>query len=811
MQLGFSLGAQQVAIDTGAGAGPLPTLARTSPATIAGTPEAGATVTVDALSVWTVNGTETDADAREYRIVLGGVPGAGTTDPTLSFAAGSDGESYRIEERARFGPQWSDWLLVTEGTVAAAPTEALLAHGSATLSVTGAVAQGLHADGTPWVAVEPGAQIVATSPESAALPRAGNFPGAPLTAVSHGLEYAPGRATEQGTTSEMQATNDDGVGANQGFDALVGGSNLAYNGARNIDPALTGQPAPAAAGVYLKAISRLTNVPGDYRPTVESFGIFTVYSSGAEPGADRFRPGFASDGGALSFGPADLDLSVLANVDVAGYGGPLPSFVEAMDLLTGRISTEQRTYNAAMRNVVSQRSGVGVAGLTQDVYAGYWYEATATIALLCNTTHFTASEKRALLSLLVQEAIDITARAQQGGVWEENGGHCAGRKELVALAARLTGEAMFGQALALTTTRAVHGGGTASIWGTDRQIFAVTQADIDRPGKMAYPQSMLGYPEWSSDATRDNPDTSPDERHNSLGIDAAGVGGQTYRHIIAKGTVPAALALQAMGAKALFGNDLWFDYQDRHMAVRLAAGTTLPQGDGNDVNPLTRWLWETYRPSVGPVWEPAPGTPPSEGNAVISDGSFKLAASAGVGGNVGAMTLRVRLTPAETSSTTSIFSVGGRSSIRKSGENLSITLKDTSNTIAYGGEALGAFQTGQEITVYVAADFAGGTLTVEINGQPATLTTPVTAFAPNTSATDFDRPITLFNNWQGALAEIFLDDAIVSGAALAAGDLAALEPRVLFGPGQTSTGWNAGTNLGVAGDLTPTGTVTDVI
>ncbi|MEM1232557.1 MAG: hypothetical protein AAGH70_00395 [Pseudomonadota bacterium] len=580
--------------------------------TTSGAATEGATLTVSGDARWTVDGTEATPEAREYRLLLAGQPPATSSDPAISFATGTAGLTYAVAERALFAGHWSGWEPVTGGTVAAMAAQPhTMALAGATMTVTHVSGHGLHADGTPWVAVLPEAEIIETTPRCEPVTRDGDFPDAPLTALSHGLEYRPGRALGQGTLAQMQATNDRGTG-DQGFDAVViGSSNLPYNDARNVDPAVTG-PRAATPGVYVKAVSKLSGIDAAARPAVDEMVPFTIYADGAAPTGDVFRPGFASDGAALSFGPADLDTSVLGNVDVSGYAGALPDFTEAMALISNRIATHQRCFNVLERNIVSEDVSASIPGfLANDVYAGFHYQSVAVIALLCNTTHFTEPQKRALLANIVQQAVDVAARAEQGGVWEDAGGQCHGVLEIVAMAARLTGAPLFAGALPLTTETRNFAPGPAPIWGTLRQIFEITQADIDRPKIHPYTADMLGYPEWSGDATRDDPATTP-ERQNTLGVPADPATGNNgyYRHIIAKAGAAFSLALQLMGARTLFGSELWFDYQDRHMGARLGIGGPLPDGAANDVDSFTLWAWEEFRAMLGSVW--APAAPPAQ-------------------------------------------------------------------------------------------------------------------------------------------------------------------------------------------------------
>ncbi len=265
----------------------------------------------------------------------------------------------------------------------------------------------------------------------------------------------------------------------------------------------------------------------------------------------------------------------------------------------------EHTYNVLSRNIMPRANDAPVYGGDRDVYT------EAMLALTYDT--WSANQKTQIAIALVQMAIDITVRAEQGAIWQDNGGHCAGQKAIVALAAHLTGHQRFIDALGYTTTLFVHGGGSASIWGEDRQIFRITQADVNRDKAFPYRADQIGQAEWSGDATRKNPDTDPEERHNSLGVLTPEKNPdlkQDYRHIIAGVTVPSALALRLMGAADLMDGD-WLDYQDRYMQARIAAGTALPNGQHNDVSPWVINAWVRDRAGAGVGGGTGTPTPPA--------------------------------------------------------------------------------------------------------------------------------------------------------------------------------------------------------
>lgn len=320
---------------------------------------------------------------------------------------------------------------------------------------------------------------------------------------------------------------------------------------------------------------------------------FTVVTAPHVVGA--FRPGHASGSKASWVKLSDIDMSKLPNLaaDILS----IPDFASALAQI--RFMSWQHTYNANSRNVLSTEGGAPVYGGDRDRFV-------FSILALCYDG-WTASQKTQIARAFVRMAIDITARVEQGGIFQENGGHCTGQKTIVALAAHLTGHSRFLAALNGTTTLFTWQGGTHSVWGEDRQIFRVAQADVNRRQKYEYnyPASMIGTAEWSSDATRDNPDGASNfrERLNTLGVTTSGAAEdlkQSYRHIVAAVSVPAALALRFMGAHIYMGST-WPDYYDRHMAARVTRG--------NSPTPATTT-------STRSRWPPGSATAPAPGPAV---------------------------------------------------------------------------------------------------------------------------------------------------------------------------------------------------
>ena len=469
---------------------------------------------------------------------------------------------------------------------------------------------GIYADGSPWVSSGGNAiSITGISPASASgVSRTKSDGGTTGPTIVNGAMLDPGKAPSGTTLAQRQASNDGlAKGASsQCYDSYTLTNNLAFDASGNVDPGATSKPISLAEGTILKAVSNHDNVHSQARPALAKLVPLTVVTSA--PAANAFRPGHADPSKAAWLHTSDMDLAKLPNI--ASRGLTLPNFATTLAAL--RFVSWQHTYNALSRNLMPGIDGVPVYGGDRNRYA------EAMLALCYDG--WSASQKSQVATALVQMAIDITARVEQGGIWQENGGHCVGQKSIVALAAHLTGHQRFRDALGYTTTLFVVGGGAASIWGEDRQIFRIAQADVNRRQKYQYnyPASMIGVAEWASDATRDDPDAASNfrERLNTLGVDTSGAVEdlkQHYRHIIAGVNVPAALALHLMGGAGLM-RSAWLEYQDRHMAARVAANKALPDGQHNDIASWVVAAWKQDRESAlgsgGTNPDPGPVTPP---------------------------------------------------------------------------------------------------------------------------------------------------------------------------------------------------------
>ncbi|MEL6734845.1 MAG: hypothetical protein AAFO98_03040, partial [Pseudomonadota bacterium] len=442
--------------------------------------------------------------------------------------------------------------------------------------------------------------------------------------VVHGAMRNPGNTLESFPTSpattlgERQAINSFGL--HQGYDSYEGasGGELDYAALANIDPGATGSPIALAEGSVVKGISKLTDVPVSARPALDYAGVLTVLP--IAPATDAFRPPLAFADKTAQWRVSDLNMSLLPNFSAAGIAVPsAASILDWADVL----HTHQHTYNVLSRNIVPSTA------LNLSPYAGFWGEQFAMALLALCLDAWTAAEKEAVTIKLVQMGIDVYGRAREGGIWQDNGGHCTMRKSLLIFAAQMLSSPEL-LSVAKEVARDINDPFEAtpigaSIFADDTQFFTISQADIDRPKDFPYTQDMLGWPEWSGDATRKSPDDIT-QRQNSLGVDTGGIQyRQWYRQIIAKQNVPAALALRLMGFKDAFAHQTFFDYQDRHVAARLAAGQPFIDS-GVSANDIAAWVldaWQALRGTDG-LWTPTTQNPSNTRHVVGIFGQSEL-------------------------------------------------------------------------------------------------------------------------------------------------------------------------------------------
>lgn len=551
---------------------------------------------------------------------------AATDGVQLDLTPAHVGAVLRFDIAARRGGEpWSDWVGLGTRVIedATGPLTADIVHNGATFTLTDVLSQGTHADGTPWAEVGPGGEFTQTSPASAQVVRSHETSQTDATLTtstvwSHGMEKNPGRNWGgQSTLNGKQTVNHFGQ---QGLDELVLKSNFVnYTDSVNIDPGRTGTALTATPGVYVKAISKLSDLGWSARPALDALAIITIYAQGTAPATDALRPPFAGNGTEAQDVASNLDMSLLQNLPSTGFTDGVLPYATALAFAQAPL-TFQYTYGVNSENV-TPTSGASAFNVephyTVTPYKGTMMKALGDVMLMLHYDTWTTTQKRAIAAALVQKGIDVAARVLEGGVFYANGGHSHGRKFLLAFAAEMLDSAALRAACGTTVGAAQTYDGSfegMSVFGEDDQTFYVTQADIDasQPStsngrSIAYAQSQLGWPEWAGERRNDT-------GRNTLGNTASWP--YSYRDIATKGMVNFALTASLIpGMRTTMGtlSDALFDWCDRYMGywidgdyTVLTDATDIRNADA--VNQPSTFLIDAWTQDRGTanLWAPAP-------------------------------------------------------------------------------------------------------------------------------------------------------------------------------------------------------------
>lgn len=530
------------------------------------------------------------------------------TSPNLSWD--SAGESagtitFRTKAVNVTGTTYSN---VQTASLAAAQTggSASIAFGSATLNATsGIVSTGSYVLGEPWLLTGAAAATVTNvQPVSAKADRTLSTTGTTGLTQMHGLELNPGNAlqafpSQNPTTIAQKQQYNHGVVTTavnprlwQGYDEFIATNNFPYLASWNIDPGATGSALSIREGTLVKAVSVLSGVASDARPAISELVPFTFVT--AAPAADAYRPAPAA-GSKVSRARKSqkLPITSLPNLSATGIAVPAYSTLAARFVFTDW----KNTWNVLSRNVHAR--GPGGFG---PLYGGDYYQYAEALLALCLNT-LSSTEKDAIDDRLIQQSIDAAERVLEGGVFNDNGGHCSWRKSVITYGyERLNRPSWMAPALAMTIQGAQYASGAPagnSVFAEDTQHFVITQADIDAPLAYPYTQAQLGTAEWHSSAVSDYTGTpTSGSRQNSLGVaigTAAGGNNVAYRHIIARVNAIAFLALRIMGFHTTLNSPTALAYIDRHVGARIANGAALPDGTSNDFPSWFLAAWAAYR------------------------------------------------------------------------------------------------------------------------------------------------------------------------------------------------------------------------
>jgi hypothetical protein len=403
------------------------------------------------------------------------------------------------------------------------------------------------------------------------------------------------------TLALRQAAN-YGTGSNaelQAYDSFVLTNNLDYDAANRV-------ALPITSGTVVKAKSQLTGVDNNARPALEYLAALTIVSS--PPAAGSIRPPIARASKTPILNTSQLDLGILRNLDVSGFAVAPPTYATALTWLA-QLSTWESTFNVLSRNIIANN------GNDFSPYHGDISVRWSQIMLAMHSNAYTTEQKTALAVQFGMIAGDIAARVNEGGVFQSNGGHCAGRLPIVAFAAELFDSTYLRDACEVLAEVSVSNVITAgqSVYGDLGQLHYITQDMIDASVGEAfpYPQESLGYPAWSSQWAVDPENNAAGNiLGNSVTDDNTGVtNSASYQGIIGKALAGYSLALRLLQGVTANVPLLYHDYTDRWVGFEVDDNYvfltgTIVKPENNDT---PAWVLEAYAewsPLVA-VWTPS--------------------------------------------------------------------------------------------------------------------------------------------------------------------------------------------------------------
>lgn len=295
-------------------------------------------------------------------------------------------------------------------------------------------------------------------------------------------------------------------------------------------------------------------------PALESAAVLTCLDKA--PPADAFRPPFAG-----TFKPLhrwqDLRWDLLPKLKPAGKTPDWEIFARYYE----------RPWLDHVTHWVYQYMGPRL----NQVNYGREANRIGGIAGLMLMLDVSREKKEPLMRGFVQHGIDLGGLAKAGRVWAADGGHFNGRKWPMLFAGLMLGDdAMLAQ---------VRDGD----FSEDRQTYygkgwfgqtALFQIGVFAGAQPTYEETPPA--EWGGDEKRQ----------------------ESYRYSTISGGWPGtALAVQLMGAKALWNHDAFFDYADRWMRKDdpyAAARQDLPRPkqEGGTPDPFVDAMWAAYREKI---------------------------------------------------------------------------------------------------------------------------------------------------------------------------------------------------------------------
>lgn len=433
---------------------------------------------------------------------------------------------------------------------AATLTAASVSQYGVTFVFSSAVRVGQYANGDWWAL----APVTITSILPASTTKSGSYTdGTAYTGrVINGAMVNPGNRSFVGGTTAANAT-----GGNQGWDSIqaigsYAGETQPYTASLNVDPGATGSSIVFAAGEegsVVKAISSTDSPPPYARQILSDMAVLTVVAT--VPADGDFRPGIAGSSKASSWNVSDIDYSVLPDLSDPAAGKPSIATAKAGVARMFNVARTTLLSGPGCRNVLATNNQDGYG---QDIAFDV---EKSMLSLLLN---YTDAEKETLAIGVIQYAIDLYSRVQEGGRYPEKafwmGGGNHALKPVVVMAACMLNDA--GMKAAVNYALA------PTVWQDDRQIFTVSTSTLSvspttsasRPADPYY-RYMVGMPEWGIQiGAPGEGNTSP----NSIGSNEY----RTYRNIVGCSVLGMWLCMNKVtGARAVWNNEAWFQYMER--------------------------------------------------------------------------------------------------------------------------------------------------------------------------------------------------------------------------------------------------------
>jgi hypothetical protein len=408
------------------------------------------------------------------------------------------------------------------------------------------------------------------------------------------INITPGDAIRTGTTQHMNGSMLNPHTALQGYDGYYnpyGYQN--YDASKNVGIGIS-PSTPLTLSGNISLVSTESNLlPGEnHLSYVKNAAVLTCLSS--IPPTGCFRPGISSTTKTLH-NISSIDYSKLKSLSVSNR----PT-LQILQAYSDRFKMVWLTHDGAHTARYMHPSG---SGMDNYYYAGDFSQAAELLHL-----DYTKAEKESLLINFMQLGIDLYSYIESGEFgWPPNGGHGSARKWPILFTGIMLDYAPMkniGQKSGnyLYANGHVPGNPPSDYihFGEDGQTFYVTQFDVDITNSVAwapdfrnpgtetrYSVAMLGMPEWAIRHSID-PEVS----------DASWT--SEYRNVYAvpgpsmAGTMMSCLV---MGAKSLWNNNAFFDYQDRYWAISRGKadpfGYSVPNQQAGYISGSI--LWDTYR------------------------------------------------------------------------------------------------------------------------------------------------------------------------------------------------------------------------